>query len=281
MNRGVIAAPGIIHRLPRGFRMERSLSPEEIRFYVLYWDRVVIPGNNLVYIGIPEEEDLVACQAVERPRVQYSGRYEGDQVANAVIGAQAVVASQLSADMATDWALHQFGGEVLQLGQGPYAASALRIQLASVLPVPPASIPIAEVLEFRERKAKQLASLHDVMDGLYQEILASPDQDLAQKKTLGALGREVAAVGEGLPQGRTWPRFDLSIDFSIKGDKLLLGAIAATALSAPLPLPAGVPQLIGGALSMIEVKLSSTKVVGQRKSSSRLDVLPNAGPVRR
>ncbi len=60
MDRGVIASPGIITPLSQGFRMERSISPEELRYYVMYWDKVVIPRNNLVYIGVPEEEDLIA-----------------------------------------------------------------------------------------------------------------------------------------------------------------------------------------------------------------------------
>ena len=67
MKRGVIAAPGIIRRLPTGFSIERSISPEEMRFYLLYWDHVVIPANNLVYISVPEEEELLACGAIERP----------------------------------------------------------------------------------------------------------------------------------------------------------------------------------------------------------------------
>ena len=71
MDRGVIAAPGIIRPLERGFVMERSISKEELRYYILYWDKVVIPGNNMVYIAVPEEAELIAAQAIVRPRVQF------------------------------------------------------------------------------------------------------------------------------------------------------------------------------------------------------------------
>jgi len=78
MDRGVIASPGSINRLPKGFQMERSLSIDELRYYILYWDKVVIPGNNLVYIGLPEEELLIESGALERPQIGFSGRFEGD-----------------------------------------------------------------------------------------------------------------------------------------------------------------------------------------------------------
>ena len=59
--------------------MERSLSAEELRYYILYWDEVVIPGNNLVYIGVPEEEELISCGAISRPRVAFQGAFQGDR----------------------------------------------------------------------------------------------------------------------------------------------------------------------------------------------------------
>ncbi len=71
MSRGVIAAPAIINIQGDGFTMERALSPQEIRYYALYWDRVVIPGNNLVYIGLPDEELLIESGVIERPRVGF------------------------------------------------------------------------------------------------------------------------------------------------------------------------------------------------------------------
>jgi hypothetical protein len=53
MTRRIIAAPAIISIHGNGFTIERGLSPQEIRYYALYWDRVVIPGNNIVYVGLP------------------------------------------------------------------------------------------------------------------------------------------------------------------------------------------------------------------------------------
>ena len=45
---GVIASPGVINRLPKGFQMGRSLSIDELHYYIHYWDKVVFPKNNFV-----------------------------------------------------------------------------------------------------------------------------------------------------------------------------------------------------------------------------------------
>ena len=75
LKRGLIAAPGIINRLPEGFEMKRSLSLDEMRYYALYWDKVVIPSNNLVHIGVPQEDAFISAGAIERPNIGFQGSY--------------------------------------------------------------------------------------------------------------------------------------------------------------------------------------------------------------
>ena len=65
MKRGVVAAPAVISRAPRGFTVERTLSAEESRFYLLYWDHIAIPANNLVYIGVADEQEQIASGAID------------------------------------------------------------------------------------------------------------------------------------------------------------------------------------------------------------------------
>ena len=73
LKRGIIATPGIINRLPKGFQMAGSLSLDEMRYYALYWDNVVIPTNNLVHMGLPQEEAFISAGAIERPNVAFNG----------------------------------------------------------------------------------------------------------------------------------------------------------------------------------------------------------------
>jgi hypothetical protein len=184
MDRGVIAAPDIIRPLEQGFVMERSISKEELRYYILYWDKVVIPGNNLVYIAVPEEEELIASQAIVRPRVQFQGTYQGSQVTDAVLGCQTLVAERLVQDKTADWVLHQVGDSLALPPNFASQRDTIRVALANVLPVPDAEIPVHEILKFKQNRKDELTELHDSLDELYFEVLNSPDEGLATKKAV-------------------------------------------------------------------------------------------------
>ena len=110
VTRGVIAAPGVIRPLPSGFTLERTLSVEELRYYTLYWDQVLIPGNNLVYVSIPDEEQWIAAGAISRPRVAFQGSFKGDQITHALLSCQNLVAAEVRQKAPlTDWVMHQVG----------------------------------------------------------------------------------------------------------------------------------------------------------------------------
>ena len=53
MKRGIIAAPGVLNSWSGGFELERMLDLDEMRYYALYWDEVVIPNNNIISLGLP------------------------------------------------------------------------------------------------------------------------------------------------------------------------------------------------------------------------------------
>lgn len=256
--------------------MERSISAEEIRFYLLYWDHVVIPTNNLIHIGIPDEGELQATGAIKRPRVQYAGSFAGDQVTNAVLACQAIVAGELSGVQDVDWVLHQFGGDVLMVPGTAQEAASLRIALASVLPVPPATTPIAEVLEFKHKKAADLAALHDCLDELYLDILRAPDRELGARKVVSDLRSQVQNLGAKHSAPSAWRRFDLSVEFSVRPKDIIVGLAAGAALGAAAGLGTVLTSAAGVVVSLVEVKLSKSHAFGTGSRSNRLAYLSAA-----
>lgn len=274
MRRGVVAAQAIVHRLPRGFQIERSISAEDLRFYVLYWDHVVIPGNNLIYVRVPEEEELIAAGAISRPRVQFTGRFEGDQVATALLGCQGIVATQLAKEADTDWVVHQFGEDVLSLPGASEEVSALRIAVASVLPVPPGDLPIAEVLEFKQRKHSELRALHDCLDELYFDILKTPDRELGSRKLISNLRGEIESLGSGKVDVAAWRKFNLSVEFNVRPKDMILGIAAGAGIAATAGWTVPLAAAVGAVASVIEVRFSKTNTFGASKN--RLAYLSSA-----
>lgn len=278
MDRGVIASPGIIIPLAQGFRMDRSISPEELRYYVMYWDKVVIPGNNLVYISIPEEEDLISCGAIERPRIGFQGSFQGDQITNAILACQSIVASELVHDKSTDWVIHQVGNSIICPDEFKQQRNIIRVDLASVLPVPSGNTPINEVLEFKERRSAELKELHEALDEFYEQILSAPDPDLASKKAVSRLQESILSLNQVSSEKFERSRkFDFSVELNLSGKDISVGASSgaiidflATGYTIPLA------TLVGAIASTINIKSKSTNTFQPASENTKLAYLSHA-----
>ncbi len=74
MKRGIITTPSILTELPNGgFKQERNLNIDEIKYYSLYFDHVVIPTNNFIHFFVEQEEELINLKLIERPRYNIIG----------------------------------------------------------------------------------------------------------------------------------------------------------------------------------------------------------------
>jgi hypothetical protein len=278
LERGVIASPGLINRLPQGFQMERSLSAEELRYYILYWDKVVIPGNNLVYIGLPDEELLIESGAIERPRIGFNGRFEGDQVTNAILACQSIVAKELVKDKHTDCVIHQLGDECSFQNEYSQRRNIIRVDLASILPTPSPDVNIYELLEFKENRKDELKNLHSQLDSFYETVLCAPDPDLASKKAVSELADAISnldkVTSEKFKKSR---KFDLSAELNLSGKDISVGAASgalidffATGMTLPLATVAG------AVLSTFKVTSKATNTFQPASENSKLAYLSRA-----
>jgi hypothetical protein len=278
MDRGVIAAPGIIRPLEQGFMMERSISKEELRYYILYWDKVVIPGNNLVYIAVPEEEELIASHAIVRPRVQYQGTYQGDQVTYAILECQTLVAERLMQDKTVDWVLHQVGDSLALPPNFASQRDTIRVALTNILPVPDAEIPVQEILKFKQNRKDELIELHDSLDELYFEVLNSPDKGLATNKAVlkfqSAIQNLYKTSSEGFKKTR---KYDLSVELNLNGKDIIAGASAGALIDffgGGFSIP--IATVIGAVVSMIKINAKASYTFEPAKENTKLSYISKA-----
>ena len=208
--------------------------------------------------------------------MQYSGSFEGDQFTNAVLACQGLVAKELSSVQEVDWILHQFGGDVLVIPGLADEAAALRIRVASVLPVPPAQTRIVDVLEFKERRANDLTALHDCLDELYLDILRTPDMQLGSRKLVAELRSQIESLGSRSTVTSLWPRFDLSVEFAVRPRDVILGLAGGAAAGAAIGTAVPLTAALWAIASLIEVKLSKSVKFGVASPSNRLAYLSEA-----
>lgn len=263
--------------MPLGFETGRTLSLDELRFYALYWDKVVIPTNNFIHLGLPQEDDFISAGVIERPLISFTGSMHSEQVPDFLLRAQILVAEELMKDKNTDWVIQQLGHELALPKAYSLKRDTLRIDLANCLPVPSGDININDILEFKERRKNEFLALHEHLDELYEQTLLSPDQSLASKK---AVSRLVATINEldKVTQERfsLFNRHDLTTILNIYGKKIqegiIMDLVAASFTGKITPI-----VTIGGVISAtIKVSSQSEKIFRPAQENLKLAYLSSA-----
>ncbi|WP_157062724.1 DUF6236 family protein [Pseudomonas sp. Q12-87] len=279
MKRGIVASPNIISPIPGGFKLQRSLSQEEINFYALYWDRVVIPTNSFFHSRIHDEEALMGCGLVERPRAILSNGFNNADMPELFAKIQVEVTKELiESEREMDWVLHQVGDQLILPGVEVDSKRSLRFELMNALPVPEGNVLVADLLEFKERRADELNVLHDTLDNLYLDVLKSPDQDLSAKKAVADLKKAIENLeAVSSEKWKATSKFDFSVDFNLDGGKIA-NAMAAGAVfdfyTNMFAAPIG--TIAAPFITMLKVKAGRATAIQASEKENKLSYLSSA-----
>jgi uncharacterized protein DUF6236 len=272
MEKGIIAAPAKVSGSGASFRSERRLSSQELRYFLLYWDKVVIPTTNIVHLSLPDEDEMISTGIMSRPRVPFSGSFDGETIAAVQLLAQATVAKQLiENDKHIDWVVHKIGDQIILPSNEIIKQQAIRVDLVNTLPVPDESVAIADILEFKRKRSDELKQLHQALDDFYLEIIASPDPSFKAKAAVFALTNAVLDVQNTTSEKwRITRKFDISAEINLNAKNILSAAAAGAVFdfySSFVTVPIG--TIVGLAASLIKVK---AKVCSTFEPSKRKQV---------
>jgi hypothetical protein len=158
----------------------------------LYWEKLAWPTSNLVHFeGGPDSEFLEDCGILVRPRVQIvmSGQF-------ADLLARAHVQGFLNLDKQEPgkWALAQGDTSFLIHEKISEPDRGLLIKLFKAIPVPNADVPLEDLIKFRQRRSSELLALRCAIDGLYQEVINSSDQELALRRCVTQIDHTCADI---------------------------------------------------------------------------------------
>lgn len=233
MERGVVFTACELVKTERndGFQLGKGISPEEINYLVMYWDRLVSPTNNVIHIGINNEDDLVKCGILVRPRFMIQGILSGSNVADFQADTYSQALDILRKEEGqVDWRIHFLNGQVSLPKQQSEEREVMRFELFNLLPVPTKETPLHEILEFKHRRSAELEALHGYLDELYSEVLASGDFNLQRAKALSGLMKSIEDLNSINNQGFKSPlKFNLSSSFEFDLSQLVVGASTAYA----------------------------------------------------
>ena len=173
--RGLVISSPVSISPTGGMRIKQfDLDAQELRFSLLFWDRLIWPVGK-VHLGGEANSDssvLENCNIITRPHVDAGGFSLSQSVINMQIAAYQNAENQTPGA----WAMAQ-GERSLMLtgGIGEVGKGAL-IELSRAIPIPSYDVPINEILELKERRRDELMRFRFHMDALTDDIANSADR---------------------------------------------------------------------------------------------------------
>jgi hypothetical protein len=194
--RGLIVSPPMTIDDGRLFVRSSQLDPQEVRFALLFWDKLVWPSSRTIYLGSgPDEQFLEGAGILTRPQYTVWG-----DVAQGM--SQSYVEAFIDFDKREPgvWSLAQ-GENSLLIKRRIIGGDGGLVELYRAIPVPDKDVPLNEILEFKEKRNDELQLLRAEIDGFLAALNAADDKDAALAKRIAQID---AACANALKAGKEW-----------------------------------------------------------------------------
>lgn len=235
-----------------GFRIGKWISSLELNYLSLYWDRLVSPTNNIMHASFINEDELIGCGLLTRPSFQRLGFFDGRELPDFYAETHAKTIDVLrNSEGNVDWRMHFLNDQINLKPDLARDSEVIRFELASLLPVPPASVALHDILEFKERRKPELMALHEYLDEIYLEIKRSGDINLQKAKALSNLGKALSDIERLNHEGWRSPiKFSISTSFEFDLTQAF-GSFAGVALALNGPHPYDILGGLGTVVSIL------------------------------
>ena len=278
--RGIIATAAQINIQSNGFSVDTrngGLSENDIKYFLLYWDKVIIPANNFVYAGIPFEKDLVESNIIERPIVSFQGSFSGSELGKAMLYGESKIVEEKIKDKKVDWTIHQFNNQLVLPDDKIIKKKIFKFELMNILPVPNDNVPIYDIIDFKERRKDEFLALHDTLDELYFEILKSPDLDLKQLKTIKNLQKNINNIEKVQKEKfKLFTKYDLTTEININAKDISGGIIAGGIIDWHIGTKIPFATILGAIAPMFKISIKKSDTFSPLENKFNLAYLSKA-----
>ncbi len=226
------------------------LDPQELRFSLLFWDRLVWPSNSVVrFAGGVDAEFLEAEGILTRPHI--IARHATDGAAF-FIESHTRVFLDLARREPGLWSMAQGEKSFLNLNIDRPVEPGSLFSIFQAIPVPNADVPLADLLEFKSRRRDELVALRFEIEGIASRLQKAGDDESEFRRAITEIEMKCIDVLRVASETRLPFRLSsLRTTFAVKFEKLLGPALAAIALKG-----IEMPDLVA-ALGGLGVALSS------------------------
>lgn len=238
-------------------RFTSGLDAQELRYSLLFWDRLVWPDNNLLSSGTdPEAEFLINSKILTRPKIIFQGRVSG---ADLVMKVQLDSFLEREAAEPGRWTLAQGEKTFLVRNRAFSSNGGTLFNLIGAIPVPDKDVPLEEILEFKRKRRDELLTLRIAIDGFVNEIHQSGDSVDAVRAATSKVEMSCLDAIKVTSESRLPFRLlDTKLSYSLDFAKFFGAGFAAEALSSISNLQGVTAHLAamgGAALAAASIKL--------------------------
>jgi len=252
LTRGLVISPSIVVKGPELLVRRPNIDILELRFALLYWDKLVWPQSRVIHFASNDDEQfLEEVGILSRPEYTFNGSVS-----------QSIASSQIAAFRDLDrvepgvWALSQGENSLLLENNIFEQGTGAVVDLHRAIPIPSGAVPLNEILEFKERRRDELLALRHHMDKLLSEVQSANNSEVAMQQKIAEID---SACADLLKISREW-QFpvqisDLKASFTISAPKVGAWAMGGWLLGHPFGLPAAAAAAAAGAAcSALEIK---------------------------
>src|SRR4051812_32632172 len=252
LERGIVVSPPVSVEGNALHARSSNIDPQELRFALMFWDKLVWPSSRALHFGSgPDEEFLEEAGVLRRPEYTVDG-----DVAQGFVKGQVLAFRDLDRQEPGCWALAQGENSLLVRDGIAQSEGGLAVTLHRAVPIPSSNVPLADVLEVRQKRRDELLALRARMDELAADVEKAGGSPDSIAKTASEVEEACSAL---LQVSREW-RFPVHLSnvkatFSFNAVKFWGGAVGGYTFGKEFGLvSAAAAAALSSASTLVELK---------------------------
>jgi hypothetical protein len=238
--KGIVVSPPFTALPFGGVQFGGEPDPLELRKYLLYWDKIDYPDNNIISISSPDIDYLQSTGVLNRSLIRFSGHIQIKD-GSLFLAAQTVAFNLNEKNQPGCWSIAQ--QSTSQYYPEQICKEGLEFDLFNILPVPSGKVPLNDILEFKAKRHDELVAFRTYLDEIYQQIIGAKDIPRAKVAALQRLELALKDIDKTLNESGI-QRIASSIKTVINED--FTGVLGAGLGGAGLSSVIGMAPLISG-----------------------------------
>lgn len=201
MLRGIVVAPEYEAKGSGLFLKSSDIDPLKLRQYLLYWDRIDFPTNNIIHCTSNDIDYLESLNLLQRTKYNCSCN-DIINMEELFLNAQIQALNNNNLNKNERWTLGQGNLNLLLPKDEVERKNTLILDLYNSLPIPATDVPLDDIINFKEKRRDELMEFRNSMDKIYLSIINSGDIDISKSVAIKDLEKKIIAINKVMNESK-------------------------------------------------------------------------------